>query len=809
MVENKPVSLKKDLPQAQGKKLLEALYTVTAAVGKSLHLKEVLDAALDTVLEVMKMEAGSIQIVNENQELIPMIFRNLSEELVKELTHRKFGQGLSGNTAQSGKVVIASIDEDPRVTSEVSKKEKYRYYLGLPLFAKNQVVGILEIVDQKYRVFSDADLDLLHSIGHAVGIAIENAKLYEQSKMQSERLTKTISLLENDSFIFTTFNSNLSLLLQSIFKVAETLLKTPYLTIALSEPDNKKIYWHYYNAEINTNIKPPALFYEMVKNGWGNNNILINKQACTLEFPPNQIELNVVSTVTIPLFFKERGGHGALLAFHEEDNYYTNEDHILLKIFANQATIAIENWWLYRREAKMVTELQNLNYSLEHLVNIHNQLTQLVLEESGFKAMAKRLSKLVDNPVIIQDRFWNIVTCSCCSENHATVEHLLNADKVETIKANNKIDKEAKIFISKRRVSRLEADPDCGISEPLIIVPIVIGLEVIGYITAIERDKELKKSDQIAIEHSAAILALEFMKQHIAFETESKLKRDFIDDLFSGDKYSEAELAERAKFLGFDLGSIKRMMIFQIYNVKQKEREDDVLKREYFDNYIMNEIKNIVSWKYAGSLVVRKEKNIFILIAGGKQLAIDTDPIKQLGNNLLQFICQYLDHTSINAIIGNYANNVDETRESYTNLLHCLDFMAFCKATQQVMFMHDLGLIGLLLTLKDKKLLMNYSNQILQPIIFHDLKHNMNLLETLSCYLEHNCNAKDAADVLFIHVNTLRYRIKRIEELLHIDLNTYKDRINVFIALYIMKMLTEIKPGNTWVDACKDIGFEN
>lgn len=82
--------------------------------------------------------------------------------------------------------------------------------------------------------------------------------------------------------------------------------------------------------------------------------------------------------------------------------------------------------------------------------------------------------------------------------------------------------------------------------------------------------------------------------------------------------------------------------------------------------------------------------------------------------------------------------------------------------------------------------------QILGKLIEHDDKTDGELLPTLRKLLDSNVNMKSTADSLFIHVNTLYYRVSKIEELLDIDFSDMSSRVNLFIAIKVWDTLKAI-----------------
>ena len=70
-------------------------------------------------------------------------------------------------------------------------------------------------------------------------------------------------------------------------------------------------------------------------------------------------------------------------------------------------------------------------------------------------------------------------------------------------------------------------------------------------------------------------------------------------------------------------------------------------------------------------------------------------------------------------------------------------------------------------------------------LIDYDAQNHTQLLSTLEIYLKNNCNLLHTADELFTHRNTIKYRLKRIEELLHRNMEDSAVLLNLNVALYL------------------------
>ena len=73
--------------------------------------------------------------------------------------------------------------------------------------------------------------------------------------------------------------------------------------------------------------------------------------------------------------------------------------------------------------------------------------------------------------------------------------------------------------------------------------------------------------------------------------------------------------------------------------------------------------------------------------------------------------------------------------------------------------------------------------RVLDPVLEYDIRNGAGLYETLETFLDCSGSWSKAAARLHLHINTVRYRIGRVEELTGRDLNRFEDRVDVFLAL--------------------------
>jgi signal transduction histidine kinase len=171
---------------------LVALSRVSAAISGLQDLDSILRIGLDNVLNIMNGTVGGIMLLDEtSQTLSYQVYHGLSDKYVEEM-RLKLGEGIAGKVAQSGRsVLLEDISSEPNAARiDLISLEGLRAFISVPLRAKDNVLGVMNVASHVPHRFTKEDVHLLHSIGDQLGIAIEQARLNERLRKARERLRK-------------------------------------------------------------------------------------------------------------------------------------------------------------------------------------------------------------------------------------------------------------------------------------------------------------------------------------------------------------------------------------------------------------------------------------------------------------------------------------------------------------------------------------------------------------------------------------------------------------------------------------------
>lgn len=177
---------------------VRALARLSTLVNSTLDLTEVLDNAMKFVEELMDAETSSIFEVDYDRDEVQFrLARGEWGSKAREV-RLSMGEGIAGRVAQEGKpILVADADKDERFSPRIDAHTgfKTRSIICVPIKHKGRLIGVLEVLNKRGGPFDDEDLELLTVVSNQIGIAMENARLYERLRekfaLTAEELKKT------------------------------------------------------------------------------------------------------------------------------------------------------------------------------------------------------------------------------------------------------------------------------------------------------------------------------------------------------------------------------------------------------------------------------------------------------------------------------------------------------------------------------------------------------------------------------------------------------------------------------------------
>lgn len=447
-------------------------------------------------------------------------------------------------------------------------------------------------------------------------------------------------------------------------------------------------------------------------------------------------------TIAVPVTMnKDR--IGVMLVYQYKDTKLLNEsDLIKLQGFADQAAIAISN-------ARMVNELVETNGYLVIRNEIHNLFTQLSMDNRSLPEMIQAVEKNIGLPT----RFVDLT-----KQEWYPVQHKVpfSASELDQTLGKN--------------LAPVTLDSDGEV--PYYIFPVHNGPVLAGCFV-VQLNRPLRALDYDILEQGSAVVMLQLMNTYSMTEMVYRRRRDFFEELI---QYREpAELAD--KMQRFGLSSQKPMFVCLLHLA---ENVQDLKE----SNILMQRLIALIEKELSGeSVLLFSSHDKVTLLIQAHQARIQ----HQLAGKLKSLLKQ--DANSglplLYGGIGGLYSGLEHVARSHEEASRTLLFLRKSQRTG-IMQYEEIGINRLFLQ-QDMKEIESYIHDVLSPL--RSYKYQAEELElTLRVYMENNRSMSLTAEQLHIHPNTLYTRLRKLEEILALDLNDSEDWMKVYLACHLSKI---------------------
>lgn len=437
--------------------------------------------------------------------------------------------------------------------------------------------------------------------------------------------------------------------------------------------------------------------------------------------------------------------------------------------------------------------INNQLYLLKKSEEIHNKLLEVVLAGLGIPSVCQALSQLVGNPVLIVERGSNLLSSSwpASSEDEPPdkwdLEIMLNLESHE----------EDLFSLNPHRGHRFELHLE-NTKQDIVIALVEINGSISGYLAILESCRKLDEQDLMALEHASTIVALVFVKEKAVYEAERQIRGELLEDLISGNFRYEEAVIRRASYLNFNLNA--RLVVFNI-DIDRFERY--LTKEAHRDENHIQEVK---------SDILQVVHSVFLDYPGGAMLLAKSDSVTGLvrlstrdGMKLLRAkieeimakITVKFPKLKISAGVGRSFSGVRSIKQSYEEALAALRVGRFMHGPASLTFFEDLGPYLFLYELKDSSAMQSFYQETLGKIMVYDQQNNTELLKTLDYYFKNDCNLRLTAESLYIHKNSVIYRVKKIEEITGLKMDDPEARFNLQLSLKLGQIIGGIATTST------------
>jgi sugar diacid utilization regulator len=406
----------------------------------------------------------------------------------------------------------------------------------------------------------------------------------------------------------------------------------------------------------------------------------------------------------------------------------------------------------------------------------YSDMNQLAAIGTDLPPLLTKLAVYLQNPVVLVNPAFHIISSST---DETLLDHIEREQLTRLVRFQHYRCKAGEL-LAKSYLCKLEKSNDGSVS--CWVNPLLRDGQIYGYLLVFDVSNHLNPLDICRIKETG-IFTLQVLAHRKAIEdTEKKYQDHFLYDLLYNNFVTEESLVQRAQHWNWDFSKPQQILIMEPDDLHLLTNKSRMLRK------LQLNVEDFLQHKYRQVIVTEQQGQIVIIIG---DITDDNKTAKQqwksLGKSLQAYMQEIITDVTFSIGIGKFYTTIADLCRSYQEAKHALDLGRFIQEKGHITHFEELGIIRLLSHMSLEQL-DDYYKEYLAVLIEYDEKNDTNFIETLHVYFQQNGDLNLTAEKLFQHANTLRYRLKKIEELLETDLKQLENRINLSVACKIFKI---------------------
>jgi len=436
---------------------------------------------------------------------------------------------------------------------------------------------------------------------------------------------------------------------------------------------------------------------------------------------------------------------------------------------------------------------RNEDSLLQRHIKNHNELLSCLLSGGNLEEVTKRIVEMINNPLIVVDSKWNLLSYADHEDNRYRLNQTFILIEGAPVFPRSFLDSLPKDILNYRKAIKRTIRVN-GVDIACRILPIRAMNEHFGYLVAWESVSKLYSIEYMALEQAATIVAFDRIKHKEVEESKQLLRKDFINDLLSGRITSQSALHSLSETYGLNPDRKYACFVIKVNQANGISEDQVVLWRNQW-NTIAQKIISIVE---AESV---KENRRFYSVYRGNiiicflQLNNEDNPAKlepsltSLFENIYGSTKINLPNTSLIIGIGRGIYDLFDIRKSFLEAQESISLQKILPVRTNIIFYENQSVFRLLLSIKSPDQIQDFFSSTIKKLVDYDTEKGTDLLHTLDVFLGAQMNVSNAAKEMFLHRNTLAYRVEKIQSILQVDFTNSEEILKLQLGLRIWRIM--------------------
>ncbi|WP_180954654.1 PucR family transcriptional regulator [Bacillus sp. V5-8f] len=419
----------------------------------------------------------------------------------------------------------------------------------------------------------------------------------------------------------------------------------------------------------------------------------------------------------------------------------------------------------------------NKTEELHYALHIHKKFTNMMMKGYSLQALIENIGLFLKCPVLLISPLGEVTAYS----DHFDTQNmkLLKEHVAGAFKENMEVYRNKNTITMKYPV---ESQPDIKLN----VFPVKT-MRLFPYLLIILNQDELRyPSSKLAIEQASTVISFTLLKHEAIQQNNRMLKNNLFGSLVDGKITSKQEIIHRGKqFNLLDNNRYVSILCKIDDNSKNFFQQSDEGLNQIYD-LLSDYLKKKVTKSGIQTIFFMKDTYFVILL----QFTTSYDSIKDsIRTSIEEFQQEAFDRLKISLSfgIGNYVNEVTSIPITFSEALDSWD-NGFKLYQRKFINFYETKQIQELIRLIPKQELQNFFENTLRSLAYPRTRDEEDLIKTLVVFLDNNCEIAITSKKLFVHRNTVKYRIAKCEEILNYSVEDPTNSLHLRMALLMRTM---------------------
>ncbi|HEY2507698.1 MAG TPA: helix-turn-helix domain-containing protein [Streptosporangiaceae bacterium] len=430
------------------------------------------------------------------------------------------------------------------------------------------------------------------------------------------------------------------------------------------------------------------------------------------------------------------------------------------------------------RQPAVVTDQRAVhreNALLRELVTVYQHLTGLTLQDADVSTVLRLLSDRTSARVAVVSRGLEVLAAA---DPDAADEDV--AKQVGDYVTSRRLGAVVNSTAQTRRSLRL---PDVGESTGVIVAPILVGDDVPAYLLTFSGPgTEGGDMSLLVTEHAATICGVILGRERVVAAAARQARDDLLEGLLLGGRGS-GEVGRWARHLGYDASRDHRVLAITIEGTGPAAAPGSAVA---LAKRVAAAIEHFFASRIAGAITAVRDGEVVIVVPEADDRTAPGAEAIGVSSACVTRMRDLFGEAVLTVGLGATCRDPADIARSYGQARRTIDAVMRLGRQGQVVAFEDLGIHRLLLQVPDLAELKSFAGEVLGELERQDPNRGAELLATLACYFRENNSPQRTAKALHLHPNTVAYRIRRIQEITGLRLDTYRDRLMAQVAIEIL-----------------------